>query len=79
MPTLNRSELARFLSEHLTAAAVMVSINDPIDPNQRVRDAYHHLEENKVRPCAGQRRPASGPVQSSCRQSGGHDAVAARL
>jgi hypothetical protein len=47
MPTLNRSELARFLSEDLTAAAVMVPINDPIDPGQRVRDAYHYLKENK--------------------------------
>jgi len=28
--TLNRDELARFLSEHLTAAALMVLINDPI-------------------------------------------------
>jgi len=47
MPSLNRSELARFLSEDLTAAAVMVPINDPIGPDERVIDAHHYLAENK--------------------------------
>jgi hypothetical protein len=37
MPPLNRSELARFLSEDLTAAAVMVPINNPIDPTSGSR------------------------------------------
>ncbi len=45
MPTLDRDKLTRFLGEHLTAAAVMVPIDAPIDPRQPVRHAHAYLAE----------------------------------
>lgn len=45
MPALDRDELSRFLGEHLTAAAVIVPIDTPIDPDQPVSDARDYLAE----------------------------------